>query len=164
MGQKLSSSNDVVYKPINGINNILDRVFEMIDRSQKEVRITMFYNGTRWSNEPGMRKLYYQEMGKHVNKASKNRVKIRIVGRFSSELQQGFEEIRKWQVDVRNLNQGFIRFVMMDNDELLIITSERYSEDSFYYRALWSNIPDIVTIFSQHFEELWKISRRPKVP
>lgn len=160
---KLSFSEDHGYELINGINNVLVRTFEMIDGSQKEVKITMFYIGTRWSNEPGMRRKYYQDMGKHINKASDGKVKIRIVGRLSSELKSGIKEIQKWKVVLRNLNHGFIRFVVKDNEELLIITSERYSEDSFYYRALWSNIPDMVSIFSQHFEELWKISKKPKI-
>lgn len=158
-----SSSDDTDYQLISGINKVLDRTFEMIDRSQKEVKITMFYIGTRWSNESGMRKLYYQDMGKHINKASERNVRIRIIGRLSSELTSGVKEIKKWQAELRNLNHGFIRFVVKDNDELLIITSEQYSENSFYYRALWSDISDMVTIFSQHFEELWKISRKPKV-
>jgi len=149
-------------KKIEGKQTAVDQAIKMVEEANEKVDLTLRYWGSKWSKEEIDEELGFGKFKKIAEKRIKNQgVKIRVVGGFpDEEMKENVISLIDIGAELRILErQEDVRFVLKDNVELLLVTSERYASDLHYYYSLKITTPELVNFFSDHFNNLWTKAR-----
>jgi|GEM_PF-7122300 sugar-specific transcriptional regulator TrmB len=152
-------TNEVAGKKLVGKQRVLDHIIKMINESNDEVDLITRYWGTKWGNPQIQEEISFCPFRDSVANSIKRGVPIRILGNIDDKTLSNIIEIKKSGANIRLIEPGFLRFIIRDNKELLMATSESYTETLHYYYAIISKDPDLVEFFKGYFDSLWKMSR-----
>ncbi|MEM4091217.1 MAG: hypothetical protein QXQ46_10865 [Thermoplasmatales archaeon] len=157
LAQKLPiNSFGVSSASLIGIHNVLESFFYMIKSSRSTLKIAMQYLGSKWSSDTELRRKYYTDFSNLLNLASERGVNVRIIGTFTKSNRLLREMINSRNIKLKSLDNLYLRFVIKDDSECLIVTSEQYSENLFLYKGFWTISGQLTDILGALFEELWK--------
>ncbi len=151
-------TSEIVGKKLIGKQRVLDHIIKMINESKDEVDLTMRYWGIKWGNPQIQEEMGFYPFKASISNAIKRGVPIRILGNIDENTLGNINEIKKTGANIRQIEPGFLRFIIRDNVELLMAISESYTENLHYYYAIVSEDPYLVEFFKDYFINLWKMS------
>jgi hypothetical protein len=144
-------------KSIVGNKKVLDLFFHMIETTRSDISVAMSYFGSRWAGDEDVEQHYYKSFEDCIAHAVKNGARVKILGRPTKENEELQRKIRACGADVRLVDHGFLRFVVKDKEQCMIVSSEQYAENLHLYHAVWTSIPEFVRFFEKHFDDLWEL-------
>lgn len=140
---------------ISGQKAVLKHFFDLIAQSKRELLITTVYLGSKWDVNPILKKRYQETFRGLLFDAVNRGVKIRVIGQKIIQENPLFQTLTSLGVKIKFGNIGPLRIVLRDNEELLLVSAQKYSEDLYLYRGLVIKNHDIIDFFVSYFEELW---------
>lgn len=145
---------------IDGKAQFLDMLFDMIQRSKREVVMTMRYWGSRWGDRRLYDEVIFPRLQESIGHALSAGASVRIMGDLKGDEFGSSQKLHELGIEVRNLEGAHLRFVVVDEKECLFAISEPYSETTHFYHAIWSRNGILVKFFKDHFESLWPVCQR----
>lgn len=146
------------YESLVGTRKVLDVFFDLLDTSLSSFVMTTSYFGSKWTDDPDLRDDYYHRLEKSLSMATERGALVRVVGTEFPQTIDIVKKIKSLNVQTKRMNHGFLRFAISDRQKVLLLSSERYTQDLYFYRGVFTNIPDFAALFVKHFEELWKFA------
>jgi sugar-specific transcriptional regulator TrmB len=151
-------TSETTEKKLIGKQRVLDHIIKMINESKDEVDLTMRYWGTKWGYPQVQEKMSFNPFKESIEEAVKRGVSIRILGNMDDKTFDNVMQIKNTGANIRHIESGFLRFIIKDNEEILMAISESYTETLHYYYAIVIKDPNLIEFFKDHFDNLWKMS------
>jgi sugar-specific transcriptional regulator TrmB len=153
-----SQQNDIESEcliQINGKQAVVDKIIEMINNAKSEVLMTMRYVGTKWGDKKVIDQVIFPDLEKAIKKARESNVTVMIIANLTNDTAENLEKMGNWGATVRSLNQGYLRFVVVDKSDCLFATSVPYTENLHFYKAVSSANPILVRFYDSLFRTMW---------
>lgn len=140
LSKKKESPEDVFWI-IRGVENIREKLAEMIGSAEKEILIV------------GARPASTSAVKKALQKAARRRVKMRALGMFDKEQEEMFAAIG---AKARYYKHDHSRFVLIDDKELILASED--PENCFF--AMYNKNPGCIKLYQNYFELAWRKARK----
>jgi sugar-specific transcriptional regulator TrmB len=139
---------------IRGIDNILSRTIDMIGRAKYDIVLL----GAIYAPDE------IEQLKKQMSKARKKGISVRIITRPKILLKDGeldlIEAFKPVVPDIKILKTPFIKFVVIDGKEILIMFS-RVSDnipDLGNVVAIWTPNSDVASLMQSNFNLMWEMA------
>lgn len=140
---------------IGGKQKVVEKIIEMIENAKMEVLMTMRYGGTKWGDKKVLDEVIFPRLESAIKKAKKTGSEILLIANVSQENALNLEKLSKWGATIKGLNHGYLRFIVVDENECLFATSVPYTETLHFYNAILSSNHHIVKFYKNLFRSLW---------
>lgn len=140
---------------ISGKQKVVDRIIEMIENAKTEVLMTMRYGGTKWGDKKVLDEVIFPKLESAVKKAKKAGSEILLIANVSQDTMPNLRRLSEWGAILRGLNHGYLRFIVVDENECLFATSVPYTETLHFYNAIFSSNHHLVRFYKNLFRSLW---------
>ncbi|HEY3272753.1 MAG TPA: helix-turn-helix domain-containing protein [Methanocella sp.] len=139
---------------IRGMSNIAQRIEDMMSRARHDLVML----GALYSEEE------IRRIMKYVVSAKKRGVNVRIITRPSIDLKEGtidlVEAFDRVLSDVRLYRTPFIKFVVVDGREILIMFSKVVDDvaDADSAVAIWTPNAEVASLMQSNFNMMWELA------
>ncbi|MCD1294266.1 transcriptional regulator [Methanocella sp. CWC-04] len=137
-----------------GMDNILSRELDMMSRAKQEI----IFLGALYSPEE------IDQIKKHMSRAKRKGISVRIITRPALSLKDRtvdlVKEFSPVVPDIKLLKTPFIKFVVIDGKEILIMFSKVSEDvpDLDNVVAIWTPNRDIASLMQSNFNMMWGIA------
>jgi sugar-specific transcriptional regulator TrmB len=139
---------------LRGMDNIVAKIQDMMVRAKSDIALL----GALYSEEE------IQRVRKYIVSARKRGISVRIITRPKVVLKQGHidlvEELSPVVPDMKLLPTPFIKFVVVDGQEILIVFSKVVDDipDPDNIIAIWTPNHEISSFMQSNFNTMWDVA------
>jgi sugar-specific transcriptional regulator TrmB len=139
---------------LRGLDNIVPKIQDMMVRAKSDIAML----GALYSEEE------IERVRKYIVSARKRGISVRIITRPKIALKQGHidlvEQLSPVVPDMKLLSTPFIKFVVIDGQEILIVFSKVVDDvpDPDNIIAIWTPNHEISSFMQSNFNTMWDIA------
>ncbi len=139
---------------IRGMDNITSRTLDMMDRAKHDISLL----GAIYSPEE------IERLKHEIARARKKGISVRIITRPKIRLKEGnLDLVRAFSPavpDIKLLKTPFIKFVVVDGREILIMFSNVVNDvpDLENVVAIWTPNKDVASLMQSNFNMMWDVA------
>jgi sugar-specific transcriptional regulator TrmB len=143
---------------LRGMDNIVSRTLDMMDRAKHDISLL----GAIYSPEE------IERLKSEITRARKKGISVRIITRPRIRLQEGSIDLVKAFApaipDMKLLKTPFIKFVVVDGREILIMFSNVVDDvpDLDNVVAIWTPNKDVASLMQSNFNMMWDVAEPVK--
>lgn len=139
---------------LRGMDNIIPKIEDMMSRAKNDIALL----GALYSDDE------IKQVKKYMTYARKRGVSVRVITRPLITLKQGkidlVESLSPVVPDMKLLNTPFIKFVIVDGREILIIFSKVVDDipDLANIVAIWTPNREVSSFMQSNFNTMWDVA------